>query len=557
MIRTSPPKSSSRLGVTILAVVSGLALFAILAGLSWRSSRQTRRELHVQELREVALWQARSATRELRNQVHKDANDPGSKLFTALRKSLEEGFSAADFSAWIQAPTQSLQLSIGTKGEPLRLDTKTRILSHQVEIFSPRSPDPSPHPGLFTGLLRLRVETEARVGRLVRRAKMVSSFELRLLLPSPPIPFDQVALYVGGGEALFAASKYRQGFERLVATHEAARQALMQAGPRGPDTAAELGFAMPEDQALFAKYPRLDDFESALVFGPYHLEQGLAGGTTDLPRRLDTMNQSLNEALETFRAQARTQTGLELRRAGEKLVGVANEVLDDLWRFFWHFTVLSPDSPKAQAQILPFAKGLVPDPFLALVHRRLSIESQLTQSWLKGRGILDGGYELEFPPALPALLAGRVRGRTLLVVKTPELVLEDFGPFQDPDADPGHGHPGHAHHADETSFGDDRILIVGLGTRFQVRGDVAAAILGLPSRDGRPSEVHVSSGSRLQGAIHLPKARPGDLTLDGMLLPDSRLRVPVPPSRALSMPGKGPYVVAVSPDPLFETEEEA
>jgi hypothetical protein len=69
--------------------------------------------------------------------------------------------------------------------------------------------------------------------------------------------------------------------------------------------------------------------------------------------------------------------------------------------------------------------------------------------------------------------------------------------------------------------------------------------------DGSPGTIRIPYSAILNGNLIVPNPTRSALQLDGSIKPDPRLQAAYPPSHTLLKAGRGDYLVAVSPRPLF------
>ncbi len=531
--RPSPrPTDRRRAQGSLLGALGLLAFLAFLASLHFFMARTTLSEVQHGHLADLARLQAESACEELLFSFTRSMNEPGSKLFRALRENLDRPFSELDLGAWVDPPAIRVSPTYGPAedpdlAEPVAIGT---VHSHRIRILSPRPPEDPVAGEEWTALLQIDVLVTAEAQGLAVRRYRSAAHEIRVVVAAPPRPFDQVALWLGRVDAVVDPRLANQRRHQLLDEHGKTAEALARLADSATGATAdrlrELSAAVHPRPELEARTPRLPEDTPAVLSGFHHVEEPRELRDLDLAAVLDRMAAERRELATRLAAAGPA----EAEPIGYELLAQQGRALDRIWNYHWSQRILVEGTPEAMA-LAPWAARLSAPAFLSRVHLEMAPGSELLTRWKAGNAVLDGVVHV--PAGEGSLeLRGELQGRTVLVTGPAPVRLEDFGkPLS------------------ETS---NRLVLVSLGAPVEVVGKAHAAIVMLGTPEGGPmGRIRIAPGATLVGSLLVPEPHPGSLALEGALFHDPGLRVPFPPSAALEERELGAYVFAVSPVPVF------
>jgi hypothetical protein len=516
-----------RRGSGLLATLVLLAGLGVVAVSQLGSTGQARVAVERSHLRELARLQVRSAADELRQAFLYAANTPGTPLFEDLRKALDQPWEERDVTALLPPPRALVNPRWGHVDSGLAVRLAPRPLGHSVRLRAPRRFPGAEGGEEWVGLLSVSVRYElADVRRKVVEAAR-HDYEARMVRPTLPPPFDQVALYLGDLAAATDVRRAAAERERLLRLAEELRRDLEPLAARDPEVRTMVERMVP-DAELAARTPELPSMRVA-VHGPTHIPGAFPLGVLDLASSLTARRQALEEARQGLGSPA------DPAEAAFRALAALDVAVDEVWQHRWQFPLTEQGGEGYRTSLEPYLSQLSPETFRARAHRRLRGGSEALRRWLGGEARLDGVALVRASRGLE--LSGRFAGRLTLVVEGGPVRLKDLHPVDEASAE---------HH----------LVVVALGGDLEVTGAVEAAVVALPAEEGGAAgKVRLRLGSTLRGSLVAPHAGPGDLELEGSLEANPLLRVPLPPSRCLELPGGGPYVVVVDPAPLMRWAE--
>lgn len=521
-----------RTGTSALLGALALLVFLTMAGMFQHSlSRQTLSEVHRVQLASLARVQARVAIQELLGRVAADLNEPGTALFTKVREVIDDKFDELDLTALVPAPAHTLDPRWG-RGEAGG-GARGRVLGHKVVLRGTRAARDLGGTEEWVGVLTIAATGEMADAAATLRREVEEHYEIRTLLAGPPRPFDQVALFVGDLAAVTDAAAANTLRGELIRTQELIRAGL--AGAAAAELSAEdrarleaitAGLLPPEE--VEARTPTLPE-GPACFSGFYHT--GMTGlEFLDLAARVREKKAAVDAKVERVRALAAGGEGLV--QAIYELVDASSSALASLWLYQRTLNVMAKDSERYASAVEPFLKRLEPEHFLDRAFLRPAPEDRAFRRWLDGRDRLEGVIDATRQGRLD--LTGELRGRVVLLVGPNGAHLDGLNA--------------------RASRAGSRVTVVSLGGDVEVRGDVHAAVIMLPRTRGDASTVgrfRLGMGAKLTGSLIAPHATASNLQLAGKIRYDGTLLAAYPPKATLDKEGRGDYVVAVSPTPLF------
>lgn len=529
------------------AILTAMVLCVVLVayiGFQRYMARQSLLLVHRTRLATVAELAGTSAIEEFVDQVNREANQPGTELFRALRGLLDGPWSELDLKPFLKPPQYPIHPRWGGLGGAGRaLETSVRD-DFQARLFSPRFPGGPRSTEEFTALLTFTVVGQVQSPVGVVEAPIRATYEARAVLTNPPRPFDQVAVFLRNPGAITDLSGANQALGILRRDHEEFRQQLQELAPSQPEAVAarflELAEAMQEPGDLRAGTSPLPGGADTLLLGPNHGTH-LDANLLNLAGRLRNLRRERQELVTAFQeslALPETAAVGEPTVAGERAYALASALgreLGERAQFLGLVRLLSLEHDWPRRNLLPYFDRLEPDFFLQRVHLRLPRESDLLQQWSVGEARLQGVVEVEGGGGRLSIRCP-TRGRLVLVTSGQEVLLEGGASAGSP----------------RGAARGDHLMVVSLGAPVTVTGNVDASVWMLPGKNGDPPGAFVLRRSgRLRGSLLVSEAHPGKVVLEGRVEYRPGLRTPFPPSE-----GEGPfrthhYTFVLSPTPIF------
>lgn len=535
MSRRAPGRGTRR-GVG--ALVPALVFLLFLAGigvLMRMLSRQAAGDVHRSQLAGLARLQAQAAVHELRAELAREANRPGTDVFRLVREKMDEPFGRLDLGPVLDDPQEKLVPRFGVKttgaaGEGLGVTLDTWASLTETRAF--RDVGGSEE---WAGLVTLGARAEALDGSGKLRRDLEAAYELRTLLIAPPRPFDQITLYLGHVDAAVDVVRAKSIRDQAIRGAVALKAELgaLPTGLLADDDKrwlAEIVAAMHPADVLEARIPALPDGDACL-FGFRHVNRYWLDD-------LDFMAgfEKFQAKIEAARAAYDAIAVLDHTKikAAYDLVDAYATLHDALWQANWVTTVLDKTGEAYKKSFEPYLARLEAEHFLDRVTWRPTPDDPVFKRWKAGSTRLDGVIDARASPDRLEL-AGEIQGRVILLVGPRGLRLKDAGWA--------------------SSRAGSRLVVVSLGGEVMVEGESAASVLMLaPPGGGAPGRLTVPAGATLRGSVIAPHATRGSNSLAGILEADPGLRTPYPPSKTLESGTRGEYLVVVSPQPLFMKE---
>lgn len=524
-----------RLGLsTLVAVLGLLAVGGFVGFFQWTLSRQAAGGVHRIQLSAMARLQARSAIQELVAQVGRQANQPGTPLFEALRKVMDERWQVKDVTEHLRAPAMMLEPGWGKRGAS-RAEGRAAasIAEWGVRLRGSRRAVDVEASEEWTGVLTIRVLAEVGDAAATVRREIEENYEIRTILVGPPRPFDQLGLFLGRHDAAFDPSQVNAKRRQLLAQQRRLFTEVLKT--RAPDLSPEakeklegiVAGLLPADQ-VEERTPEVPEEPSAL-WGFYHVGRYHLEG-------LDPLREigKVEPEIARYEAAARSAAnGDALVDALYHLVDESSDAVNLLWDYQRVINLRPHDGEIYRTNVSPYLGRLTPQYYLDRAHLEIHPEDPVFQRWLRGEARLEGVLDLT-RYGKPLELTGELFGRVILVVGEQGAVIDDLN--------------------QQSSLRDNRVVVVSVGGEVSVRGESHASILMLGTEadpSASPGTIRIPYSAKLTGNLIVPHPTRGALQLDGSIEPDPRLQAAYPPSETLEKAGRGDYLVAVSPRPLF------
>jgi hypothetical protein len=518
----------------LFAVVALLSAMLVVAATQYFSASQARMAVEQTNLAEIADLQAQSYLEELRGAFGQLANQRDSALFKKLRRTLDDGWSELELTEDLPTPVLSVEPRWGSRRAELPVRLRPVLVRHQVRLRSPRTFAGGLGGEEWVALLSIDVEVEASDATRTLSSALGGNYEVRMLRPGPPPPFDQLGLLIGDWNAVTRVSRAGELRSRLLKVHEDLRlriRALAKERPDVRERLTELEKGMKPLEEVEEATPKIPG-GPAMLFGPYHQSESYSSELLDLTSLLGTRFRATEASLRDLEAAA-TGPKKVLEEAAFQAISRLGMALETLWLHRWQFSLLEVGGADYQARLKDYLPQLQARGYLDRVHRAIPSKAKFWKQWLKGRRSLDGTIQVALQPGESFGLSGTYRGRASLVVVGGRLEVGDLAP------------------AGPESW-DDLLVVVSLGAEVIVKGQARCSVIMLEGPGGSPpGRLRLSLGSELHGTLLAPISPPGSLELGGLLRYDPRFRLPRPPSKSLGLPGAGPYVVVVESTPLY------
>ena len=526
-----------RLGLsTLVAVLGLLAVGGFVGFFQWTLSRQAASGVHRIQLSAMARLQARSAIQELVAQTGRQANQPGTPLFETLRKVMDERWLEKEVTEHLHAPAIELKPGWGKRGSSgAEGRAAAAITDWSVRLRGSRRAVDVEASEEWTGVLTVRVVAEVGDAAATVRREIEENYEIRTILVGPPRPFDQLGLFLGRHEAAFEPSQVNAKRRELLEQQRRLFQEVAKTTPPAdlsPEAARKLegmvAGLLPAEE-VERRTPEVPE-EPAALWGFYHTGEYYLEG-------LDPLRDiaKVEPEIARYEAAARNATdGDAMVDALYHLVDESSDAVNLLWDYQRIINLRPHDGEVYRTNVAPYLGRLTPEYYLDRSHLEIHPEDPVFQRWLRGDARLEGVLDLT-RYGKPLELTGELFGRVILVVGEHGAVLDDLN--------------------EESSLRDNRVMVVSLGGDVTVRGHSHASILMLGDANdqpgGSPGTVRIPFSAVLSGNLIVPQPTRSALQLDGSIRPDPRLQAAYPPSQTLLKAGRGDYLVAVSPRPLF------
>lgn len=532
----SPARTSRRrLGLSTLVAVMGLlAVGGFVGFFQWTLSRQAAGGVHRIQLSAMARLQARSAIQELVAQAGRQANQPGTPLFETLRKVMDERWQVKDVTEHLNPPAIPLKPGWGKRGASgAEGRAAASIVDWGVRLRGSRRAVDVEASEEWTGVLTVRVVAEVGDAAATVRRELEENYEIRTILVGPPRPFDQLGLFLGRHDAAFDPVAVNAKRRQLLAQQRRIWDEVEKT--KVPDLSPEaetkmkaiIAGLLPADE-VERRTPEVPEEPSAL-WGFYHTGRYYLEGLDPL-RDIE----KVEPEIARYEAAARSATnGDELVDAVYHLVDESSDAVNLLWDYQRIMNVRPHSGEVYQKNVAPYLGRLTPKYYLDRAHLEIHPQDPVFQRWLRGEARLEGVLDLtRYGKRLE--LKGELFGRVILVVGEHGVVLDGLN--------------------QESSLRDNRVVVVSLGGDVSVRGESHASVLMLGAEgepEGSPGIARIPFSAILTGNLIVPNPTRSALQLDGSIKPDPRLQAAYPPSHTLLKAGRGDYLVAVSPRPLF------